>query len=333
MEVAAMSKVSDYEPFSFKSATQTGTISGRLYSPEQPVEPITCVQIIHGMAEHMARYHSFCIHLAQTGYFVCIYDQAGHGASIAAVEHAGFFGPEHGSDAILEDVESAYRQAQELMMKQTGKAAWSRVMLGHSMGSFITRLYCTRYPSDISGVILSGTAGPNPMTGFGYSLARLIIRLKGPEHRSSLLQKLFSAGNLKRIPQARTSFDWLTRDQEIVDAYCADPLCGFGFTAAGYRDLLAWLEAVSKKDWAGKMPLHCPVLIMSGGEDPIGNYGKGPNQVAQSLMQTGHIVEKIIYPGSRHECINEINRDRVWQDITNWIGSCRSAAPAEEFSS
>jgi|LFRM01.1.fsa_nt_gb alpha-beta hydrolase superfamily lysophospholipase len=309
----------DYQVFRFPSATQTGMIEGRVYLPLEMDETIECIQIIHGMAEHMDRYNSFCRFLVQEGFAVCIHDQAGHGRSTQSPEHLGFFGPVNGADTVLDDIDTAFQEAALRLTDPTDALRIRRFLLGHSMGSFIGRLYCAKSDANVAGAIFSGTSGANPMVGIGILLAGIVIRFKGASYRSKLLETMSSSGNLKRIPDARTPFDWLTRDRAIVDAYNADPACGYRFTAAGYRDLLTWLKRVSSKHWAQQVPVECPVLIVSGDQDPIGQYGEGPAAVAQWLEETGHQVTCRIYSGGRHESLNEINREDVWRDIADWL--------------
>lgn len=313
--------MSDILAIDFQSATGTGTIHGRLYLPQQ----ITAVnnlllQIVHGMAEHMERYDLFCRFLAGKGLAVCIHDQAGHGQSASSPETLGFFDESGGVENVQQDIDLMADHVLEMLAAlPDSPKTWRRVLLGHSMGSFIGRCYCTRPNNNLAGAIFSGTKGSDPALALGLFLAKRSIRKNGSLYKDNFIASLSSQGNLKRIPDAKTEFDWLTRDQAIVDAYVADPWCGYTFTAAGYRDLFTWIILISHKEWAASIPASLPILLVSGSEDPVGQYGKGPRQVLQRLADAGHRAELKIYDGCRHEVLNEINRQEVWQDILNWL--------------
>lgn len=304
----------------FLSATGTGTIHARLYLPQPLTDNNLLLQIVHGMAEHMERYHLFCQFLAGKGLAVCIHDQAGHGQSASSPAALGFFGESGGVENVQQDIDLlADIVLKKLADLPNGPKFWRRVLFGHSMGSFISRCYCTRPNINLAGAIFSGTKGSDPALSLGLLLAKRSVRKNGALFKDKFLASLSSQGNLKRIPQPKTEFDWLTRDQAIVDAYVADPWCGYTFTAAGYRDLFSWLILVSRKDWAAGVPASLPVLLISGSEDPVGQYGKGPRQVLQRLQATDHRAELKIYEGCRHEVLNEINCQEIWQDILSWL--------------
>ena len=338
--------------FSFESATGEGTVQAKLYLPEKalrtaeptatadsavlfnadsaskitddltdkPVDekPLQLVQIIHGMAEHIRRYDSFCRFLAESGRAVCLHDQAGHGKTAPSEEKLGYFGQEEGWLRLLDDVSETRKQARQLLAEY-GYESIASYLLGHSMGSFISRLYCVRENHQLAGAIFSGTAGRNPAVKFGLFLAERSVRKNGPLYKDAFLAKLTGQGFLRRIENPRTAVDWLTRDQEIVKIYDDDPLCGFTFTAAGYADLYRLLQAVSSAKWAKAMPLDLPLYMFAGEEDPVGAYGKGPAQIQAWLTEAGCQSSLKLYPGARHETLNETNRQIVWQDLVNWL--------------
>lgn len=330
-----------FQDYSYPSHTGEGMIQARLYRPEargerhqtiaghvtgQPV-PLPLVQIIHGMAEHMHRYDPFCRYLASLGFTVCIQDLAGHGLSAVNQERLGCFGEQDSVEQILDDIQETLDQARSILAQDhVGQSPDGWILLGHSMGSFIARMFCTRPQPDLRAVVFSGTAGPNPAYSLGILLANLSIKMRGPLYRDPFLARLTSGGNLKRLKPARTSFDWLTRDDMIVDAYIADPLCGYDFTAAGYRDLFTLMKRMSHTRWAHSLPENLPILLVSGEEDPIGEFGKGPKAVHQSLLASGRRAFLRLYAGGRHEMLNEINRAEVWQDLADWMRN-----PSGEF--
>jgi alpha-beta hydrolase superfamily lysophospholipase len=310
-----------FKTIEYLSATGTGTIQARLYLPADLTKATgLLLQIVHGMAEHMARYDSFCRFLSENGLAVCIHDQAGHGRSAQSPDDLGFFGVENRVKTVQEDIDLLAELALKILVeKSNDQIRWRRALLGHSMGSFISRLYCAKPDPGLAGAIFSGTSGTNPAVKLGVFLSRRSVRKNGPRYKDEFLAKLSSMGNLKRIPQARTAFDWLTRDQAIVDAYIADPWCGYTFTAAGYRDLFTWLQMISRREWAANVPVSLPILLISGSGDPISQYGRGPRQVQQRLLAAGHRTDMKIYPGCRHEVLNETNRLMVWQDVLDWL--------------
>ena len=318
-----------FTELSYSSATGTGTIQARLYRPSANVDQSgILVQIIHGMAEHMQRYDQFCRFLADNGHFVSINDLPGHGLSAPSPEYLGYFGAEDGVNRILKDIDRLAELVYETLAD--ARLPRKRVILGHSMGSFISRHYCTRPGQPLAGAIFSGTSGSNPAAALGYLLAKRAVRRRGPLYKDTFLSRLTSAGNLRRIANPRTSCDWLCRDGKIVDAYIADPWCGYIFTSAGYRDLFSWLRLVSRRDWPDRIVKGLRILLVSGREDPIGQYGRGPRQVCGRLIKKGHDATLILYEEARHEVLNEINREEVWRDLADWLKSLSSEPEAGE---
>ena len=194
------------------------------------------------------------------------------------------------------------------------------IVMGHSMGSFLCRLYTAKYPEDgFAGAIFMGTGGANGATGAGLLMAKAIAAVKGKKHKSGLLNRMAFGTYNKRF-EGRTDFDWLTRDTEIVDKYIADPYCGYLFTVQGMADLISANAASNLQDWYTAVPEKLPILLVSGEEDPVGDYGKGVKSVAEGLRATGHVnVTTKLYPGCRHEVLNETNRQEVTEDLLEWI--------------
>ena len=277
-----------------------------------PDAPKAVLQIAHGMAEHAQRYDAFAQAMAAQGFAVYASDHAGHGQS-ALPEHYGFFYPEDGWQRVVEDLHLVHRATAD---RHPG---CPHMLLGHSMGSLLARSYMASYGDTLRGVILSGTAGPNPLLPFGKLLAGLCMRLRPPHTPCKIIDKLVFSANNKSFAPARTPSDWLSRDTAAVDAYIADPACGFVFTATGYRDLFDGLSSIQGESWAAKVPRSLPVLLFSGESDPVGAMGKGVRCVEKALRAGGvEDVTCILYPQGRHEMLNEINREAVYADILAW---------------
>lgn len=294
----------------FPSATGTGEICVSTWIPDTgAVRGV--LQITHGMAEHIQRYAPFAQFLNEHGYVVVGQDQAGHGRSVIEGGIYGYFGEANGWTALVEDMRDVYRQT---------KAAYPDVpyvLMGHSMGSFLARTYAARYGEDMDAFIFSGTAGKNPALPIAKLIAAWQCR-KNAKAPSKTLDSLAFGAYAKAVPNAKTAFDWLSHDEAVVDAYVKDPECGFVFTAAAFRDLFDGLMEISAKDWPEKVALK-PILILSGAEDPVGGNGKGVQEVADTLIRAGRDVELKLYAGGRHEMLNELERQAVYQDILAFL--------------
>jgi|LSQX01.1.fsa_nt_gb alpha-beta hydrolase superfamily lysophospholipase len=306
----------EIKTLNFKSTSGLWDINAKCYASENPVG---IVQITHGMAEHIERYDKFAKYLSDNGYAVYLHDHIGHGASVENDEKLGYFGEENGQKVFVDDVHElnkiAHSEFPDLPV----------VLFGHSMGSFVARSYCTKYPDTISAAIFCGTAGPNPAAKIGELIASAIAKAKGSFYRSKFIDKMAFGTYCKKIQNPKTTYDWLTRDATIVDEYIADPYCGFLFTAKGYRDMFRLLQEVSAKDWYAKIPANLPLFLIAGEEDPVGAYGKGVMTVVDELKATGHQVDSKIYPDCRHEILNEINYKKVFADTLDWIKSVTDA--------
>ena len=243
-----------------------------------------------------------------------IHDHLGHGKSVKNDDELGYFGEKDGYKTLVNDVK---------LVTDLAKDKYPELpvfLFGHSMGSFIARYYTQLYSAGIKGAVFCGTAGPNPGAKVGVMLANMIIKQKGSHYRSKLIDKIaFGSYNKKCRPQ-RTPFDWLTKDNAIVDKYIDDKYCGFLFTAAGYRDLFNLLITVNRPEWFTSFNNDFPVLLIAGEDDPVGSYGAGVKKVYDSLVSAGHNnVEMKLYPGDRHEILNETDKKNVFADVLMWL--------------
>ena len=300
-----------------------GSLAYRIYEPEGEIRAV--VQISHGMCEYVGRYEEYAEHLCSQGIVLAGNDHPGHGESAASEEDFGYFAKEDGVDLAIEGLK---RMSELLLERYEGKPL---ILLGHSMGSFLCRIYITKYAEKLAGAIIMGTGGPGAPTGAGIALANLVALLRGDRHRSKLLRSIQQAGYLKRCGKDADRTDWLTRDRGVVEKYNNDKYCNYIFTVSGYRDLFRMLEAVSGEDWATKVPTDLPILLISGEDDPVGSYGKGVCAVAGALAHAGaQKLKTVLIPGARHEVLNETDRADTYALIDGWIGEVLDELPFEE---
>lgn len=291
-----------------------GRIHACRWTPEG--EPKAVLQIVHGIAEFVERYDGFAEYLTRRGFVVVGEDHMGHGKSvgedgIVGYFHDGWFSAVADSYQLLERTRSEYKNL-------------PYILFGHSMGSFMARTILCKYPdSGIDAAIICGTGWqPAAMLPAVIRLVEAVCKKSGETKPNDTLQNLVFGGYNKKVEHPRTAYDWLTRDSKIVDAYIADPMCGFTASAGLLRDMMKGIRYIERKDSLAAMRKDLPVFFIAGGDDPVGSYGKGVEKAADAFRKAGMTdVSVHIYPLCRHELLNEINKEEIYGDICQWMAA------------
>lgn len=302
------------EEFYFDSRTGKDRIHAVRYTPEDGVVK-GVVQIIHGMAEYVERYEEFARFLTDRGFAVTGEDHLGHGKSVAEGGRYGYFCEQDPATVVVRD---AHRLKK---MTQAVYPGVPYVILGHSMGSFILRNYICRYGAGINGAVIMGTGElPGLMLRMSKVVAGIQRLFCGPKHVSKLMNKMAFGAYNNRIENSKTLMDWLSKDEEIVQRYIADPLCGFTFTVNGFATLAELIVRAQKKENLERIPKELPLFMVSGAQDPVGNYGEGVKKAYEALVAAGvQDISLKLYDNDRHEVLNETDKETVMQDIYDWM--------------
>jgi alpha-beta hydrolase superfamily lysophospholipase len=305
------------EPLAQSNFTLTADDGAELfvYRWLPPVPAKAVVQIVHGLAEHGARYARLAEALNQKRYAVYANDHRGHGRTARTSEELGFLAEREGWRKCVDDL---WLLNQRIADDHPGAPV---VLLGHSMGSTMAREFITEHGDALAGVVLSGPNGQPPAIAL---LARIIARCErlrlGRRGHSRLIHNLTFATFNKPFAPARTPFDWLSRDPAEVDRYVADPLCGFPASVQLWIELLGAWKRVSTKTAYARVPRNLPLLVMAGEHDPVSAGSRQLGPMLHAYRAAGlRDVEDRIYSGGRHEIFNETNRDHVTDDLIAWM--------------
>lgn len=297
----------------FVSADGEHSLNYYVYSPVDR-EVRALLQLSHGMCEYVGRYEEFFDYLTSAGILCFANDHLGHGTAAKETNTLGFFAQKEGWHFLPADLHQL-----TLMMKQAypDKPVF---LLGHSMGSFVARLYLAQYGEELAGAVIMGTSGKNPMCDLGIKLANFTANRKGAEYKSPMLKKMSTGSYGKLFPGENPETAWLTKDTAIQKAYAADELCSFTFSASAYRDLFTMLKIVTQEATIRAIPKELPVLVTSGRDDPLGKQGKGVAEVAERMRAAGvKDVSLKLYGTDRHEILNELDRQTVYADILAFL--------------
>ena len=292
------------------SSDNIHTLVGRIYIPEGEVKGI--FHIVHGMTEHIERYDTLMSHMAQNGYVAFGYDHLGHGKTARDDSELGFIAHKNGWKYLVQDVNVFGKIVSNLYPQKP------IYLFGHSMGSFIVRLAAQSFGDMYEKLIICGTGGKNPLSTTGIMLTKIIGSIKGQKYISNLIINMAFGSYNKRF-EGNSKYDWLTKELETIEKYKDDKFCTFKFTVSAMRDLISLNHICNKKSWYKEIRKDLPIFIISGSDDPVGNYGKGVKQVYNGLLKRDANVKLKLYENCRHEILNDTCRNEVLSDILNFI--------------
>lgn len=300
--------------FYFPSSDGSSRIHAAEWTPESG-EIIGVLQIAHGVAEYGMRYAPFAEFMTEHGFAVVANDHLGHGLSAEKGADTLYFGPRDGWKHVVDDMYA---------LRCRTKEKYSNVpyfLMGHSMGSFLTRTYLIRYPGTVDAAIIMGTGHQSPAIVAG---GRAIAKAAGKRHsfqaHSPQVEALAFGAYNKAFAPNRTEVDWLSVSDNNVDAYIADPLCGQKASIGLFYEMLGGIRFISTPKNIASMNRNTPILFISGDKDPVGEMGKGVKRAYEAFRRAGmRDVELKLYKGLRHEILNEDCRAVVYNDLWSWI--------------
>lgn len=309
--------------FTFPSADGRTAVHAVDWLPEG--RPRAVLQISHGVAEYILRYEPLAEYLTARGLAVAGHDHLGHGGSVAPGGTRLYFGPKGSWNWVVDDLYARYN----LLKRQFPDVPL--FLLGHSMGSFLARTYLIRYPGTVDGCIIMGTGQMSAaLVAAGRAVAALERRRVGEDQTSPVVERLAFGAYNKRFAPNRTGFDWLSLNEENVDRYIADPLCGGNASIGLFREMLGGLRFIARPENLKKMNANTPVLFVSGAMDPVGDCGKGVRRAYRSFLRAGaRDVSLQLYPELRHEILNEDCREDIFRDLYLWLTE-KAGLPREE---
>lgn len=292
------------------STDQKNTLSGVMYIPKGDIRGI--FHLVHGMTEYIGRYEPLFESLASAGYLCVGFDNLGHG-NTAKEGDLGFIASKNGWQFLVDDVK---------LFADSVKNDFPNlpyILMGHSMGSFITRVAVSKYNDLADKYVCCGTAGKNPAAAIGILLCKMIKTFRGERAISPFLENMAFGAYNKRF-DGDTKYEWLTKDREVINKYSKDRLCTFHFTVSAMHDLMTLLKACNTKECFNNTKNDLPILLIAGDMDPVGSYGKGVTQVYDNLKAAHKTnVTICLYENCRHEIHNDSCKAQMVEDILRFI--------------
>lgn len=293
------------------SSDRIHELKGVIYLPQGT--PKAFLHVVHGMTEHIGRYEGFMREMAKDGYIVFGYDNLGHGKTARNRQELGYIAKKDGWKRLANDVavfSSAVRSGYGKNLPY--------YLLGHSMGSFIVRTAAKDYVVP-DKLIIMGTGGKQAASGIGLAIITVIKKLKGEKYVSKFVDKLAFGSYNKKFKDEGDQRSWLSTKKDSRDAYRDDEFCNFKFSVSAMRDLVVLSRYANSKKWFKRLNKDIPVLLVSGGEDPVGNNGKGVKQVYGKLKKVGSNAQLKLYEDCRHEILNDVCAPEVVADIKEFL--------------
>ncbi len=298
--------------FYFDGADGITKIHGIEWIPEGA--PKAVLQLAHGMTEHIERYDIFAQYMCSKGIYVVGNDHLGHGKSVINPGRLGYFAEHDGMGCLIKDLHTIRKMTSEKYPDTP------YFVLGHSMGSFLMRQYIMRYGKGLAGAVIIGTAKqPGAVLKFGKITCAICATFTSWRHHSRFMNNLSFGKYNSFFKPNQTDFDWLSNNRESIDKYVNDPLCGYVFTYNGFLNLFRSIEYIQKKKNIENIPDELPILLMSGEDDAVGDFGKGVKQVYDTLIRMGKKAKMKLYPKMRHELLNEPDCTDTYNDILDWM--------------
>lgn len=274
-------------------------------------KPKAVIQMIHGMEEHKERYYDFCEYLAKEGYSSVVSDLRGHGKDAPILSHIS---DKKGEKLLIED----QKKIREYIAKVFKDVPV--YLFGHSMGTIISRVLLETEGDKYQKVALSGYVNPNPVAGIGAALVSIISLFKGKKGHSKLINNMAMGPFTKAVEDRKTDLDWLSYNEENVQKYIADPLCGVEFTLGSYHTLMKLLGLMAKPGNYKKANKEQPILLISGDADPCTGGEKGREASKNVFLKAGYEnIEVNTLEHMRHEILNETEKAKVYKDILDFF--------------
>ena len=306
------------EVYTFNSRDGHSVIHCRKWLPEG--EPVAVVQLVHGMVEYIERYDEFARFLSSKGYVVVGHDHIGHGHSVKNADELGIMTGAHPSNDMVEDIYTHYS------MTKKSYPALPYFIIGHSMGSYMLRKFLSvksAYIEDLNGAIILGTGQePASKCNLGLAIIWLLSLIKGKNYKSMAFRNMTFDSAYRMYDSDGKDYgkSWLSKNTRNVENYFHDPLCSFIFSLNAYKGLIEAIKYVGTKACLDTMRKGIPLLLLSGDADPVGNMGVGTRAAAEAFEHAGiKDVTLKLYQGDRHEILNELDRETVYDDILGWL--------------